>query len=164
MTLRFALLTALFLTAVLGCDSSGDDLGVFDAALSGAVSTTLTGRAAFATDSEDGHLVTAIGLIDRRDPQDLIVLVLPERAREGDFAIRDEQAGGIVVLTSGEEGDVYVAHAGTVTITRATGDRVAGRFRAEGIHLLDPKKRVTVSGTFDAEPGDVDTGDVDSDA
>ena len=164
MTLRFALLTALLLTAFLGCDSSGDDLGVFEAALSGTVSTTLAGRAAFATDSEDGHLITAIGLVDQRDPQDLIVLVLPERARVGSFAIRDEQAGGIVVLTSGEEGDVYIAHTGTVTITRASGDRVAGRFRAEVVHLLDLKKRATVSGTFDAEPGDVDPGDVDSDA
>ena len=52
---------------------------------------------------------------------------------------------------------------GTVTITRASGDRVAGRFRAEVVHLLDLKKRATVSGTFDAEPGEVDPGDIDSD-
>lgn len=155
MSLRLALIAVLALLSLFGCDSTGaDPVGSFDARISGHISATLSGRAAFAVQTDGNETVAAIGLIDGRDSLDVVVLALPGRPRAGTFRVADAQAGGILVLTSGATGTMYLAERGTVTVTRASTSRLAGRFDVWAMSVVGTDS-VSVVGTFDAEPGEV---------
>jgi len=155
MSFRLALLASLlFLVVATGCDSGSDDnaIGSFEAAISGSTTASLRGQAAFATKTQDGSTYTAIGLIDDTDPQDLVVLVLPGLPRSGTFDVADDEAGGLLTLTStsGDEGTLYIVQSGTLTVTRANDRRVEGRFEVEAVSLIDETDEVSIEGTFEA--------------
>lgn len=160
MSSRFAFLASLlFLVVATGCDSGSnadDSVGSFEAAVSGDATASLRGQAAFATETEDDSTYTAIGLIDDTDPQDLIVLVVPGTPRSGTFAVNNEEAGGLLTLTAGDEGTLYIVQSGTLTVTRATDERVEGRFEVEAVNLIDETDEVSIEGEFEAMPGEVD--------
>lgn len=162
MSPRIALLAfLLFLVAATGCDSGSDDDGVgsFAATVSGDVTASLRGQAAFATETEDGSTYTAIGLVDDTDPQDLVVLVVPGTPRSGTFNVDNEEAGGLFTLTNGDEGTLYIVQSGTLTVTRANDRRVEGRFEVEAVSLVDETDEVSIEGTFEAMPGEVDSSE-----
>jgi hypothetical protein len=158
MSSRIALLASLLFLFV-GCDSGSDDdntVGSFEAAVSGNATATLRGQAAFATDTEDDSTYTAIGLIDAEDPQDLVVLVLPGSPHSGTFDVADQEAGGLLTLTDGDEGTLYVVQSGTLTVTRASDSRVEGRFDVEAVSIVDETDEVSIEGEFEATPGEVE--------
>ena len=160
MSFRLAVVAALlFLVAATGCDSGSDDdtIGSFEAAISGSTSASLRGQATFATETQDRSTYTAIGLIDDTDPQDLVVLVVPGTPRSGTFDVADEEAGGLLTLTAGDEGTLYIVQSGSLSVTRANDRRVEGRFEVEAVSLVDETDEVSIEGTFEAMPGEVDS-------
>lgn len=148
------------LLALAGCDSNDTDsnaFGSFEATVVGDTRLELEGDAGFATETEDGQTVTAVGLIDENDPQDVIILAMPGQPRTGTFRVDSEQAGGLFTLTNGSEGALYFFRSGQVVISRSTSRALAGRFNVEAVSIMDLNDIVTIEGTFDAEPGEVET-------
>lgn len=164
MSSRIAFLAPLlFLFVATGCDSGSDDdnaVGSFEAAVSGDATASLRGQAAFATETEDDSTYTAIGLVDGEDPQDLIVLVVPGAPRPGTFAVDNEEAGGLLTLTDGDEGTLYIVQSGSLTVTRANDERVEGRFEVEAVSLIDETDEVSIEGEFEAMPGEVEDSEL----
>ena len=167
MTARFhsgaprALLALALLTAPLtACDSAGDDGpadGTFDATVSGDAQASLGGQAAFASTTEDGQTVTAVGLIDRGADDDAAFLVFKGRPTAKAYTVASEDVGALLVLQgTGDEGDLYVAETGTVTVSRSETARLSGSFDVTAVNLFDEDDTVRLRGSFNAKPGTVD--------
>ena len=161
-TLRVCLLAALGASALTACDSGTDPVdtaGQFDASVTGTATASLEGRAAYAVMTENGETVTSIALLNDDDPRDVVVVVFPGQPRTGTFqaAGTEEATSAAVILTlDGEAEAAYLATGGTVTISRAAGGEIEGRFDVDAASLVDETRAVSVEGTFDAALGDVD--------
>lgn len=161
-----ALLALALLTAPLAaCDSSGDDDSAdstFEATVSGTAQASLGGQAAFATQTEDGQTVTAVGLLDRTDDEDAAFLVFEGRPSAKTYRVADEEVGALLVLHgTGDEGALYVAETGTVTLARSETSRMTGTFDVTAVSLVDEDETVRLRGTFSAKPGTVSTPDAE---
>jgi hypothetical protein len=150
--------------ALSGCDSGNDgpDEGSFDVTVAGSFSDSFSGLAAFATevDPENGS-VFAIGLVNEESENEVVVLVGKGAPAERTYELTMEEtedaegAALFAVQTSEEEGALYMAESGTLTVTDAATDRLRGRFEFEAVNILDETDTVTLSGTFDAPRGEV---------
>ncbi|HEX8297932.1 MAG TPA: hypothetical protein VF594_02125 [Rubricoccaceae bacterium] len=167
-TLRVCLLAVLGMSSLTACDSGADPIGTagqFDASVTGAATASLEGRAAYTIMTENGETVTSIALLNEADPRDVVVVAFPGQPRTGTFqaAGTNEATSAAVIVTltdsNVDTGATYLATSGTVTITRAAGGHVVGRFDVDGTSLVDGEQVVSAEGTFDAEFGEVD-GDV----
>lgn len=163
--LRAALLPALALSLALGgCDSSdpAPAAGAFSARVTGGQTLTLAGEAGFAVGTEDGERYFAVGLVGDPDANKTVVLIARGTPARRTYTLTlDEEAGEagaiFAVQTGEDEGALYGADAGTLTVTDVAGDRLRGRFEFHAVNLFDETDAVTVTGTFDARQGEVDT-------
>lgn len=156
-TMRYGalLLPVLALTACDSGDGGTPANARFEAAVAGGRTASLEGPAIFEVSTDVEGTATAVALVDADDPQDVIAVVLNGAPHTGTFAVTTEEAGALLVLSDGGEGDLYTTTGGTVTISRTTGDRLEGRFEVEAANVLDEADVVTVEGTFRADEGDV---------
>jgi hypothetical protein len=162
-----ALSAAPLLTA---CDNGGPDEptpvqpGSFTAQVG---DTDLTGLAAF-DDSyeieEGGGPAFAVGLV-AGDATQTVVLVALGAPQGRTYALSaDEEsgeAGAFYFVLDEEDGALYVATGGTMTLTHVASDRLRGRFQMTAANLLDPEQTDTLQGSFDAPRGEVDPGTPD---
>lgn len=161
----FASLSLLALPALVGCDSSDDEdvAGSFQLEVSGALEDAYSGRAAFAreTDPETGE-VFAIGLFNAQDEQDVVVLVGKGAPARKTYEVSTEETGEAAafyaVRLQAEEGAFFMADGGTFTLTDVRSDRLEGRLEITAVSVLDETQTITLSGTFDAEQGEVEGG------
>ena len=167
--LRAAFIPALLVGAVTlnGCDSSesGVENGSFNARVTGDQTLSLNGLAGFATDTQDGEPYFAIGLANGTSEEtadgSAVVLVAPGTPDEGEYqfsADEDAEAGAIFsVATDDEEGLLYLSDDGSFTITNASSERVRGTFEFHAVNFMDETDAVSVTGSFDAREGEVET-------
>jgi|GEM_PF-3546450 len=163
-SLAHLLMTAALLAAPLlsACDSNEPEParpGSFTAEVG---DTPLTGLAAF-DDSyeieEGGGPAFAVGLV-AGDATQTVVLVArgAPQTRTYTLSADDEtgEAGAFYFVLDDEDGALYVATGGTMTLTHASSDRLRGRFQMTAAQLFDPSQTVTVEGSFDAPRGEVE--------
>ncbi|HEX8386824.1 MAG TPA: hypothetical protein VF576_11610 [Rubricoccaceae bacterium] len=162
-TLRITLLAVVAAATLTACDSASDDedLAQFEADVTGDATAALEGQAAYAVMTEDGQTVTAVGLINEDDEEDVVLLVVKGQPRTGTFEAagpeEEADAGMILTLSDGETGALYTSTAGSITVTRATTGRLVGRFDIDAVNVVDEEETVSVEGTFDAKVGEVET-------
>lgn len=157
-TPRVFFLLVLLASPLAACDSSNADLtdGTFEARVSGSAETTLNGLAAFAVETEDGETVSAIGLVNTADDEDAVFLLVNGRAAAQTYAVGGTAAGAILVLHgTGDEGAVYIADSGTITVDRADAARLSGSFDVTATSLVEEGERVRLQGSFHAKAGAV---------
>ena len=167
-----ALVPGLFLGALVvsGCSSSNpgpDPVSSFDATASGALSGNYAGRAAYALVPGSGTAF-AVGLTSGPEDENSFMLIgrgLPEE-RSYDVSARRGADGAALyaVQTPGGKDVVYVATAGSITVTDKSAHHVSGRFDIVATNPLDRTDTVTLSGTFEARQGQVTAIDADVDA
>lgn len=156
-----ALSAAPLLTA---CDNGGPDEptpvqpGSFTAQVGDA---DLTGLAAFddTYETEGGDPAFAVGLVAGDATQTVVLVGLGAPATRTYALSADEEsgeAGAFYFVLDEEDGALYVATGGTMTLTHAASDRLRGRFQMTAANLLDPEQTVSVQGSFDAPRGEVD--------
>lgn len=156
---RTLFLLALLTGTLAACDSAGgDDLddGTFQAQVSGHAQAALRGQAAFAVETQGGQTISAVGLINTEDDEDAVFLVLDGQPTAKTYPVTDEKAGAILILHgTGDEGDLYIAESGSITVTRADAGRMTGSFDVTAVSLADEDDEVRLRGSFSAEPGAV---------
>lgn len=159
---RLLLIAALSAAPLLAaCDSGGPDEpapGSFSLQVG---ETDLTGLAAFddTYETEDGDRAFAVGLVAGDARQTVILVGLGAPASRTYALSADEEtgeAGAFYFVLDEEDGSMYVATGGTMTLTHVSSDRLRGRFQMTAANLLDPEQTVALQGTFDAPRGEVD--------
>ena len=157
-TPRAFLLLALLAGPLAACDSNGDDLddGTFQAQVSGGAQAALRGQAAFAVETEGGQTISAVGLVNTEDDEDAVFLVIDGQATAKTYSVAADNAGAILVLHgTGDDGDLYIAESGSITVTRADAGRLSGSFDVTAVPLFDEDDEVRLRGSFSAKPGAV---------
>ena len=157
------LLLPLLLTFLcLACDSSGEEPGRFEATVTGDVATELVGTAVLAVHTPDDlpepdeprlflELVDASkGFILSSRPASVPLM---EGTYPVAFVSGDPEAfsGSI---SFGEVGptppDAFLAHSGTLTVSRVSEEVAEGTFTFVAEGALDETRQVSVEGTFSA--------------
>ncbi len=165
--LAHVLMTAALLAAPLltACDSGGPDEpapaapGSFTVQADGAA---LTGMAAFDDSyevAEGGGPAFAIGLVTPDARQTVVLFGAGAPARRTYSLSADEEAGeagALYFIVGPEDGTLYMATGGTMTLTHVASDRLRGRFEMTAAHLVDPSQTITLEGSFDAPRGEVE--------
>ena len=136
----------------------------FVAQTAGAKALTLRGAAEFgpvAGTAGTGPFVLTLGA---DSPTGAVVFTWAggDRPEPGVYAVKEEAPAGVRALVVTGSPDrptgAFRARAGTLTITRSTGQVIAGRFdlEAEGFEAADPTledRQLVVNGSFNARPG-----------
>lgn len=161
------LIPVLFVSGTLlltACDSNDEpddnDLGRFQAAITGSVQMSLDGLAGYGVEVDpDSGAVFAVALISASDNEDVILLAgrgtPTERSYPLDAIESDGETGGVFFLhTMGENGVFYLSDGGTLTLTAVRSDRLEGRFEFTAVNVLDEDDTVTLQGTFNARKSD----------
>ena len=168
-SLAHLLMTAALLAAPLltACDSGSSDdpvparPGSFSAEAGGAA---LTGMAAFDDSyevAEGGEPAFAVGLVTGDARRTVVLFGAGAPARRTYALTADEEAGeagALYYILDQEDGTLYVATGGTMTLTHVASDRLRGHFEMTAAQLFDPTQTVSVEGSFDAPRGEVDPG------
>ena len=155
----FSLALAVLATVAAACDPvapplSGDVAdGAFEARVSGDVQTDLNGSATFSVETEGGETVSSIALVDAASEDDAAFLLIDGQAAARTYTVGTTNTGVVLVLRDGDGGDVFAAESGSVTLTQADADLVAGSFDVVAASLTDAGERVQVYGSFSARPG-----------
>lgn len=165
--MRLAVL--LVLLCLAGCDSAGEDLGTFEATVTGTVDPTLTGTAVFAVLGDydgDAPLSGPLGVTLRdKGHGSLVLRVAPASgAVEGTYAVRGQtlasltgqfaervaEASGVVRLDQDAPTfrSAFVT-GGTLQVARATATEIEGWFEVEAQNQAYGAG-VSFSGTFTA--------------
>lgn len=163
---RIFLLLSLIAGLLPACDSNDDNdlaTGTFDAQVSGGAQAALRGHAAFAVQTDGGETLSAIGLFNTEDDEDAAFLVIAGRATAKTYPVADDRAGAILILHgTGDEGDLFVAESGSITVSRADAGRMMGSFDVTAVSIADEDHEVRLRGSFNAKPGAVSVpGDED---
>lgn len=157
----------LVVGALTGCDSSDPDApapaqGSFSAALAGPTPASFQGWAAFDDDldTETGERAFGVGLVTR-DSANTFVFVGRGAPAARSYALtadgEDGDAAAFFFQSTGEDGTLYIATEGSLTITNLDTDRMRGRFEFTAASLIDESDTVALSGTFDAPRGSVES-------
>ena len=156
--------------ALAGCDSSSDDAdtspGTFAATTDGDTPTAFQGWSAFDDnlDIETGERAFGVGLVTR-DSANTFVFVGRGAPTARAYTLTaddpDGEAAAFFFRAAGEEGGLYLATTGSLTLTSVAAHRMAGRFQFTAVSIIDETDRVTFSGTFDAPRGEVSSDPVE---
>ena len=175
---RRALGIAALVVAVLGgvtaCSSGGGDdvtgtnppggtVGSFNATVSGAMSATLSGSAAFGSSTVSGSQGFAIALVPTSGTNSIIFGRVNAQApgtgtyQIADFATQSSVSGAMIaalIAGSGQSGQIYVSTSGTLTITSSSADEIKGNFTVSASAVtVSGTQAVTMTGTFTARKG-----------
>lgn len=159
---RLLLIVALSAAPLLAaCDSGGPDepaSGSFTAQVGDA---DLTGLAAFddTFEVEGGGPAFAVGLVAGDATQTVVLFGAGAPAARTYTLTADEEAGeagALYYVLDQEDGSLYIATGGTMTLTHVSSDRLRGRFQMTAANLLDPEQTVALQGSFDAPRGEVE--------
>ena len=160
---------ALTLTSLAACGDDKDPIAgpapskTYSASVTGDLSKSLTGPAAFGADTVDGgEAVFAVTLGDP-DSDDVLVLVRSGSARPGagTYPLSGPLDGtpsewsAIYIIGDGDElVGLFTAESGTLTITESSAQRLKATFQMEAVGYMagdfETEVSITVSGSFDA--------------
>lgn len=168
-----ALLIAVFGAACSGGgadDSTGPNppggtVGSFSATVSGAVSASLSGSAAFGNSTVSGSQGFAIALVPASGTNTIIFGRVNAQApgtgtyQIGDFATQSSVTGAMIaalIAGSGQSGQIYVSTSGTLTITASSADEIKGNFTVSASAVtVSGTQAVTITGSFTAKKGTI---------
>lgn len=168
---RFTVAALTLLATTAACGGGSDSAtgpkstqpGTFSASVSGALSATLTGPAAFG--SGDGGSGLAMGTADGKRSIGFTRLVEGIPAT-GTYTLGDDSESNTTkfiasyVVIDGGTGALFVSRdgSGTLKITASSSSHVAGTFSWTGYDSSAPDARtITVTGSFDAPVGTAST-------
>lgn len=176
-SIYMAALAGALVLAACGGDSDGTGPGNggnggpagFSAQVRGDIQGDLTGDAKFGSgEDNDGGAIWAVELSETGGLGGTIQLVRlgNQGFPVGTYNIKDpithvpSEGDVVAVATDNDNGEllaIFVADGGTMKVTSTSGNRVKGTFSftAVGVIMDDPETElhVTVTGTFNAEPG-----------
>jgi hypothetical protein len=164
------------LVAVLGAacgGGSGDDttapnppggsVGSFSATVSGAMTASLSGSAAFGSSTVSGSQGFAIALVPASGTNSIIFARVNAQApgtgtyQIADFATQSSVSGAMIaalIAGSAQSGQIYISTSGTLTITSSSSDEIKGNFTvAASAVTVSGTQTVTLTGTFTARRG-----------
>jgi hypothetical protein len=168
-----ALLAAVFAAA---CSSGGADdttgpnnnpgtVGSFSATVSGAMSASLSGSAAFGSSSVSGQQGFAIALVPASGTNTIFFGRVNAQApgtgtyQISDFLTQSSVNGALIAALfagTAQSGQIYVSNSGTLTITSASADEIKGNFTVSASAVtVSGTQTVSITGTFTAKHGTI---------